>query len=76
MNTFNIAQVYERLGEKEKAIENYTKAFKNPILSVDDNKTHEQVYLYYMPFIYIFRRTKSSRSLEFSQRIWLMHLRR
>lgn len=47
MNTFNIAEVYERLGEKDNAIENYKKAFLAPVLSVDDNKTHEQVFLFY-----------------------------
>ncbi|CAI5437611.1 unnamed protein product [Caenorhabditis angaria] len=43
-NTYYIAEVYERLGQKEKAVENYIKSFKMAVITSDDAKIHKQAH--------------------------------
>lgn len=44
-NQYYLGQVYERIGQKEKAIEQYQKAFQAPTLTVDDNDIRTKVLL-------------------------------
>ncbi|CAJ0576124.1 unnamed protein product, partial [Mesorhabditis spiculigera] len=43
-NTFAIAEVYERLGNKEKAVEYYKRAFKMAVISADDRDVHTKAH--------------------------------
>ncbi|VDD93225.1 unnamed protein product [Enterobius vermicularis] len=40
-NLWYMAEIYDRLGKKEEAIQLYKKAFKMPVLSADDKEVHE-----------------------------------
>ncbi|CAD6190933.1 unnamed protein product [Caenorhabditis auriculariae] len=43
-NTFYIAEVYDRLGKKEDAVEYYKKAFKMSVLTADDAAIHKKAH--------------------------------
>ncbi|KAH7726668.1 Protein F33H2.6 [Aphelenchoides avenae] len=43
-NQYYLGQVYERLGQKDKAIEQYQQAFRAPVITVDDGDIHTKVY--------------------------------
>uniref|UniRef100_A0AC34QZK1 Regulator of microtubule dynamics protein 1 n=1 Tax=Panagrolaimus sp. JU765 TaxID=591449 RepID=A0AC34QZK1_9BILA len=41
-NNFYLGEVYDRMGQKDKAIEHYKKAFHGPIITKDDHDSHEK----------------------------------
>jgi len=41
-NNFYLGEAYDRLGQKEKAIENYKKAFYGAVVTKDDHDAHEK----------------------------------
>ncbi|CEF67276.1 Regulator of microtubule dynamics protein 1 [Strongyloides ratti] len=43
-NTYYLAECYDRLGKKEEAKLFYMKAFKMPVISVDDKEVHDNAY--------------------------------
>ncbi|CAJ0596325.1 unnamed protein product [Cylicocyclus nassatus] len=44
-NTYYIAEVHERMGNKDEALKYYLEAFKMPVITADDKQIHEKVII-------------------------------
>lgn len=56
-----MAEIYDRLGKKEEAIQLYKKAFKMPVLSADDKEVHETVIV--LLYLFLFCKNKKKKFL-------------